>query len=102
MNKKTVDFKNSFSERRVKGGPKEAYKRVRTVFEAAAAKVNGNPCGTWRGPGLAGHCFKMVHNGIEYSVMQLIEEDGLGGVTSNRSISMNRKLVSMSMEPERS
>jgi 6-phosphogluconate dehydrogenase len=56
------------------GGPKEAYERVRPVFEAAAAKVNGDPCVTWLGPGSAGHFVKMVHNGIEYAVMQLIAE----------------------------
>jgi 6-phosphogluconate dehydrogenase len=56
------------------GGPKEAYERVRLVFEAAAAKVNGDPCVTWLGPGSAGHFVKMVHNGIEYAMMQLIAE----------------------------
>ena len=56
------------------GGPKEAYGRVRPVFEAVAAKVNGDPCVTWLGPGSAGHFVKMVHNGIEYAVMQLIAE----------------------------
>ena len=56
------------------GGPKEAYERVRAIFEAAAAKVNGDPCVTWLGPGSAGHFVKMVHIGIEYGVMQLIAE----------------------------
>ena len=56
------------------GGPKEAYEQVRLVFEAAAAKVHGDPCVTWLGPGSAGHFVKMVHNGIEYGVMQLIAE----------------------------
>jgi 6-phosphogluconate dehydrogenase len=56
------------------GGPKEAYERVRPVFEAAAAKVGGEPCVTYLGPGSAGHFVKMVHNGIEYAVMQLIAE----------------------------
>jgi 6-phosphogluconate dehydrogenase len=56
------------------GSPKEAYERVRPVFEAAAAKVNGAPCVTWLGPGSAGHFVKMVHNGIEYGIMQLIAE----------------------------
>jgi 6-phosphogluconate dehydrogenase len=56
------------------GGPKEAYERVRPVFEAVAAKVSGDPCVTWLGPGSAGHFVKMVHNGIEYAVMQLIAE----------------------------
>jgi len=56
------------------GGPQEAYERVRPVFEAAAAKVNGDPCVTWLGPGSVGHFVKMVHNGIEYGIMQLIAE----------------------------
>lgn len=56
------------------GGPEEAYERVRPVFEAVAAKVSGDPCVTWLGPGSAGHFVKMVHNGIEYGVMQLIAE----------------------------
>ena len=57
------------------GGPKEAYERVRPIFEAAAAKVSGDPCVTWLGPGSAGHFVKMVHNGIEYGVMQLLAEN---------------------------
>jgi 6-phosphogluconate dehydrogenase len=56
------------------GGSKEAYERVRPIFEAVAAKVKGGPCVTWLGPGSAGHFVKMVHNGIEYGVMQLIAE----------------------------
>src|SRR5665213_583363 len=56
------------------GGTKEAYKRVRALLEAAAAKVNGEPCVTWLGPGSSGHFVKMVHNGIEYGTMQLISE----------------------------
>jgi 6-phosphogluconate dehydrogenase len=56
------------------GGPKEAYERVRPVLEAVAARVNGDPCVTYLGPGSAGHFVKMVHNGIEYGAMQLIAE----------------------------
>jgi 6-phosphogluconate dehydrogenase len=56
------------------GGPKEAYERVRHVFESTAAHVNGEPCVTYLGPGSAGHFVKMVHNGIEYGLMQLIAE----------------------------
>jgi len=56
------------------GGPKAAYERVHSIFEAAAAKVNGEPCVTWLGPGSAGHFVKMVHNGIEYGIMQLLAE----------------------------
>jgi 6-phosphogluconate dehydrogenase len=56
------------------GGHKEAYERVRPLFEAAAAHVNGDACVTYLGPGSAGHYVKMVHNGIEYGIMQLIAE----------------------------
>jgi len=56
------------------GGPKEAYERVRPVLEAVAARVNGDACVTWLGPGSAGHFVKMVHNGIEYGIIQLIAE----------------------------
>ncbi len=56
------------------GGTKEAYERVRPVLESVAARVNGDPCVTYLGPGSAGHFVKMVHNGIEYGVMQLIAE----------------------------
>ena len=56
------------------GGDKAAYEVVRPIFEAVAAKVNGDPCVTYIGPGAAGHFVKMVHNGIEYGLMQLIAE----------------------------
>jgi 6-phosphogluconate dehydrogenase len=56
------------------GGQKEAHELVRPIFEAIAAKVNGEPCTTYIGPDGAGHYVKMVHNGIEYGDMQLISE----------------------------
>jgi len=56
------------------GGDKQAYERLRPVFEAVAAKVNGEPCVTYLGNGSAGNYVKMVHNGIEYGIMQLIAE----------------------------
>ena len=56
------------------GGPKEAYERVRTIFEAVSAHVEGDACVTYLGPGSAGHYVKMVHNGIEYGLMELIAE----------------------------
>ena len=56
------------------GGPKQAYSVVRSVLEACAAQVNGSPCVTYLGPRSAGHYVKMVHNGIEYSIMQLLAE----------------------------
>jgi 6-phosphogluconate dehydrogenase len=56
------------------GGDKQAYDRVRPVLEAIAARVNNEPCVTWVGNGSAGHYVKMVHNGIEYGIMELIAE----------------------------
>jgi 6-phosphogluconate dehydrogenase len=56
------------------GGDPKAYEVVRPIFEAVAAKVNGEPCVTYIGPGASGHFVKMVHNGIEYGIMQLISE----------------------------
>jgi 6-phosphogluconate dehydrogenase len=56
------------------GGPREAYDAVRPIFEAVAAKADGDPCVAYLGPGSAGHYVKMVHNGIEYGLMQLIAE----------------------------
>lgn len=56
------------------GGAKIVYDRVATMLEAISAKVNNEPCVTWLGPGSAGHYVKMVHNGIEYGLMQLISE----------------------------
>ncbi|MBK9730744.1 MAG: NADP-dependent phosphogluconate dehydrogenase [Chitinophagaceae bacterium] len=56
------------------GGDREAYAIVQPVLEAVAAKVNGNACVAYLGKDAAGHYVKMVHNGIEYAIMQLISE----------------------------
>ena len=56
------------------GGPPAAYQRVEPLLKAAAAHVDGDPCVTYLGPGSAGHYVKMVHNGIEYGLMQLLAE----------------------------
>lgn len=56
------------------GGDKKAYERLRPIFEAIAAKVDGEPCVEYLGNGSAGNYVKMVHNGIEYGIMQLISE----------------------------
>ena len=66
------------------GGPKESYESLGPLLEEISAHVDGVPCCTHIGPDGAGHFVKMVHNGIEYSDMQLIGEayqllrDGLG------------------------
>lgn len=56
------------------GGPKTSYEQIRVILEAVSAKINGDPCVCYLGPGSAGHFVKMVHNGIEYGIMQLIAE----------------------------
>jgi 6-phosphogluconate dehydrogenase len=66
------------------GGPAESYQSLGPLLEEISAHVDGVPCCTHIGPDGAGHFVKMVHNGIEYSDMQLIGEayqllrDGLG------------------------
>ena len=66
------------------GGPAESYRSLGPLLEEISAHVDGVPCCTHIGPDGAGHFVKMVHNGIEYSDMQLIGEayqllrDGLG------------------------
>ncbi|MDB5200022.1 MAG: NADP-dependent phosphogluconate dehydrogenase [Chitinophagaceae bacterium] len=56
------------------GGDIEAYKQVEPILKAVAAKVNEQPCVAYLGNDAAGHYVKMVHNGIEYAIMQLISE----------------------------
>ncbi len=56
------------------GGSRKGYDRVEPFLTAIAAKVNGEPCVTYLGTGAAGHYVKMVHNGIEYALMQLLAE----------------------------
>jgi 6-phosphogluconate dehydrogenase len=47
---------------------------MRPVLEKIAAKADGIPCVQFIGNGAAGHYTKMVHNGIEYAMMQMISE----------------------------
>ena len=57
------------------GGSPAAWAAVKPIFQGIAAKVDGDvPCCDWVGEGGAGHFVKMVHNGIEYGDMQLINE----------------------------
>ena len=56
------------------GGSKEVYERVAPMLEAISAKAKGEPCVTYLGKGSAGHYVKMVHNGIEYALMEIIAE----------------------------
>ncbi len=57
------------------GGNPDAWESVKPIFQAIAAKVDGDvPCCDWVGNEGAGHYVKMVHNGIEYGDIQLICE----------------------------
>jgi 6-phosphogluconate dehydrogenase len=52
------------------GGPKDAYERVKPLFNTIA-RPNGH---LYCGPSGAGHFVKMIHNGIEYAMLQSIGE----------------------------
>lgn len=52
------------------GGEKAAYERLRPIFDALAPR---DGC-AWLGPAGAGHYAKMVHNAIEYGMMQSLAE----------------------------
>ncbi len=56
------------------GGDHKAYVETRSLWEDIAAKYSGEPCTGYMGKGGAGHLVKMVHNAIEYAVLQLIAE----------------------------
>ena len=58
------------------GGDKEAYNHVQPLLEAISAKVGKDqePCTAYMGKDAAGHFVKMVHNGIEYAIMEVISE----------------------------
>lgn len=56
------------------GGDESAYWEVEEIFSRIAARTEGGPCVSYLGTGSAGHYVKMVHNGIEYGVMELIAE----------------------------
>jgi len=55
------------------GGSREGYELVREMLGRVAAQVDG-PCCEYLGPRGAGHYVKMVHNGIEYAIIQIIAE----------------------------
>ena len=56
------------------GGHKEAYDALAPILTKIAAQVGSDPCCEYIGKGGAGHYVKMVHNGIEYAIMQTIAE----------------------------
>lgn len=56
------------------GGAKTTYDQVAAYLETIAAKYDKQPCVAYIGQGGAGHFLKMVHNGMEYAIMELIAE----------------------------
>lgn len=57
------------------GGKKKTWEHLEPVLKAIAAKdFQGKPCVSYLGENGAGHYVKMVHNGIEYAVMQMMAE----------------------------
>ena len=56
------------------GGNRAVYARAQNMLEAIAAHFDGEPCCALVGENGAGHFVKMVHNGIEYAIMQIISE----------------------------
>jgi 6-phosphogluconate dehydrogenase len=55
------------------GGSKEGYDQVSQILTRIAAEADG-PCCQLLGPRGAGHYVKMIHNGIEYAIIQVIAE----------------------------
>jgi 6-phosphogluconate dehydrogenase len=55
------------------GGTRDGYEQVSDMLRQIAAQVDG-PCCEYLGPRGAGHYVKMVHNGIEYAIIQIIAE----------------------------
>ena len=55
-------------------GSEGGWGRIEPWFEKVAASYNGESCFARVGQSASGHFVKMVHNGIEYSLMQLIAE----------------------------
>ncbi|ATC94673.1 NADP-dependent phosphogluconate dehydrogenase [Pseudoalteromonas tunicata] len=55
-------------------GSEGGWERVELALEKVAANYKGESCFARVGQSASGHFVKMVHNGIEYSLMQLIAE----------------------------
>ncbi len=56
------------------GGSKEAYEEIKDIIEKISAKYESQPCYAYFGEGGAGHFVKIVHNGIEYALIESIAE----------------------------
>ncbi|HUX10026.1 MAG TPA: NADP-dependent phosphogluconate dehydrogenase, partial [Terriglobia bacterium] len=56
------------------GGHEESYRHLEPLLTKMAAQTSDGACCTYLGPRGAGHYVKMVHNGIEYGILQIICE----------------------------
>ena len=56
------------------GGSRQVYDMVKEMLGKIAAQTDDGPCCTYIGNGSAGHFVKMIHNGIEYGIMQAMSE----------------------------
>jgi 6-phosphogluconate dehydrogenase len=57
------------------GGNREAWLAIAPILKAISAKdFSGKPCVTYIGNDASGHYVKMIHNGIEYAVMEFMAE----------------------------
>lgn len=71
------------------GGSLQAWEKIKSIFQKIAAKdEDGVPCCDWIGPEGSGHFVKMVHNGIEYALMQVLAE----------SFDVMKRMLSMSTD----
>lgn len=56
------------------GGSLEGWDKTKHILQTIAAHVGDTPCCDYIAREGAGHFVKMVHNGIEYAILQLIAE----------------------------
>ncbi|MEI6728587.1 MAG: NADP-dependent phosphogluconate dehydrogenase [bacterium] len=88
------------------GGKKDAVNEVLPLLEVVSAQdFKGNPCVVNVGTSASGHFVKMVHNGIEYAIMQGIAEiydilkhndlsnDDIGKVFESLNKGMNKSFL---------
>ena len=56
------------------GGSKDAWKKTKHIFNSIAAKDNNDTACCYFGSAGAGHFVKLIHNGIEYALMESLAE----------------------------
>ena len=56
------------------GGSKKAWDKVENIFNSIASKKNNNTACCYFGSSGSGHFVKLIHNGIEYALMEALAE----------------------------